>query len=514
MNLLFEFVYVSQNAMLENFLVAIAQEAGIAHSIKKNGGVIELYVTADEAELGAFADKLASALPISIYMRKFDVKACDEIDITNGDEIEECKIYLPFTPSSLQKAENEINPYIDNEIGFNEANDHSITADYDDQHIVFTDFKEAFETIAALIDEGKSVMINNRYSLSKLIDQTYKGDLTVMACDIGAIGKIAVAKNEDVNALASIERPIVTLPTNMIFAAKYPSLKRLIAVALPCDKTLYLLSRALMKRGIDLVAIEGLCRVEVTALDSRNLIVKDYASLRLPPRIARIAEPHYRQFASAMIENGVEQAQNCGIYLSKIHDDRIMFNSPKDGVVDLLSIDVAKDMETIIGKIAAIDENSGRLIDNYKNNSSDIYRAAKDINLIGATNSIYTLWSIAASIAGFDIDRMLEYITYSAVPNGPRVDYRVEDNQLNPYKFLRSVISFHLASVDSELLSYGIAESLIYFLVDVTDTLKNKPEHVILCGSLFANKRLSSLAIKHLKPNQSVLFNNELPIEL
>ncbi|MDE5591802.1 MAG: protein hydE, partial [Helicobacter sp.] len=99
---------------------------------------------------------------------------------------------------------------------------------------------------------------------------------------------------------------------------------------------------------------------------------------------------------------------------------------------------------------------------------------------------------------------------------GPRIDFKLErDTQggvyLDTLKTLRSVMSFKLAGVEKELLCFGILDSLAEFYAnfarDMEETYNTKG--IIIGGKMFLNKQFLDQFI-HYFPKDSEIFNTEI----
>ncbi|MDR2638333.1 MAG: hypothetical protein LBC09_00675, partial [Helicobacteraceae bacterium] len=229
MILAFEFEYAARNAVLENFLRAIASEAKREFYIKKQNETITLFARGDADELKAFSDLLAAELPLSIFLRAASAKAVLEWKPDEASEIEPCEAVIGFTPKSLALAAQSGDFTIAPEIGRG-AN--------------LTGMPPIDDLITALREQGR-VEIAGKYALSLPDERFCDQNAVIMPTDIGFVANIAIAKEEDIAALGALERPIVRLPINMIFAAAYPDAPRITSVALAGDLYLCLLSRKL-----------------------------------------------------------------------------------------------------------------------------------------------------------------------------------------------------------------------------------------------------------------------------
>ena len=90
---------------------------------------------------------------------------------------------------------------------------------------------------------------------------------------------------------------------------------------------------------------------------------------------------------------------------------------------------------------------------------------------------------------------------------GLQIDTKLRDNRFDTIAFLASIISYKIADVPTSLLCYSVFESLGDYFSDILTELKNrsKAEHIVLCGSGFANQSLYSRVTRNLKNTPPVL---------
>ncbi|MDR2081334.1 MAG: hypothetical protein LBP54_05555 [Campylobacteraceae bacterium] len=546
MILIYDFIYLADNGVLENFLENIAKDT--RHCITKDKDKISLYIEGGEEELKSFSDMLSKTLPFSLFLKKANARTIEKWDNLKAIKIPECGVILPFTQKALLKAKAEFNPFVKNEIGANpDISPPLIFQDKNGREKYDDGFKEAFFKAAKIVADGGHLNIKSKNGfvcVSKLKDKKYE-NFSVMLTDLSAASKIAVLKNAEISALASLEKPLVRTHSNLIFASNYPNFPRFFNIGLANDLFLYLLGAILFEMGVEFVVLEAKSamidaslyfeedvkqneRFQICALDNgQNIIVKgvSFASPKLLNAIKQLKNPHHMQFAASMHELDLFEEASCGVYLSLKNDDMISFYSPTTGVLDMVSITYENSLQEMLENIAK-DETGARLIRNFAEKFPLIFAKAKEISLEKKANNIASLWSIAAFLMGLGEDlpqareRLFENIETFGGQKGPRVDYKLLDEKsakttLNAHKFIKSVMSFRLADVENGLLSYGIAESLVYFLSDFADGLKGgfQIKNVLLLGSLFSVKTISNLSVKHIV-NYRVDFNHELPIEL
>ncbi|MDR0761872.1 MAG: hypothetical protein LBF13_02345 [Campylobacteraceae bacterium] len=549
MILVYEFEYISKNSVLENFLQVLAVKEGIEHYITKDKDKVLLYARGDEERLVAFSDKLSNSLPFSVFLKSTSVSVTDKWNSNEAVRVQECEVYIPFTKQALETAKNEFNPFVKNEIGQNFDINPPLVFINDGKTVLYDDnFKEAFHKAADIIAGGGKInfkTLKGAFCISEAKDKNYQNDILIIPCDLSLVGKIAVMEDGEAAVLASLEKPIVKAHTNMVFSSQYPNFPKFVRLKLADDLFLYFLSLALFEKGVKFTVLEAEDSTLAASLYFKNDVKKDvqfeichlknahniilkgtsFTSPELLKSIKQVKNPHHMQFAAGIQELDLFEEANCGIYLSLKNDDMMMFYNAQTGVLDMVNITYENSLAQMLENIAKEDETSAKLIKNYTEKFPLVIAKAKEILL--KTKNIANLWSAAAFLMGLgeNLDeaqeRLFENIATFGGQKGPRVDYKLLDEKsvkttIDAHKFIKSVMSFRLAGVDDGLLSYGISESLVYFLSDFTDKMKDEFEakNILLMGSMFGIKTISNLCVKHLSVSHKVYFNKELPIEL
>ncbi|MDR2152496.1 MAG: hypothetical protein LBO72_06720 [Helicobacteraceae bacterium] len=528
MILAYEFIYVSKNALLENFLYAIAAEAKREFYIVKANEKITLFVKGEEEELRAFSDLLAAEAPLSIFLRSVNVKVAKQWEIEKASAIAPCETPIGFTPKtqalSAQSGDWTIAPEIGKRIALNNM----------------PPIDEAF----ARLRNGESVAIEGKYTIAPLTDRFCDESAVVMPTDIGFIASVVVANEEDISALGSLERPILRLPTNIIFSAKYPTAPRIISVALAGDLYLYLLSIKLAKSGVKAIALNGYDRLRVVALKDRNLVISGAGLSQNAARFLAIKEPHFRAFAAAIDERGLQSESNLGFFFSLYNDDYVVFNNPESGAIELLKVDFPSSIDEVFLAIEQRDQNGAKLIASYRAQYGEIAKSINAVSLKNAPKNIASLWGIIGLILGVSdnlnnsCEKMFEHIAFGGALKAPSADYKLTANSIDFIALTRGAISYKLAGAPNELIAYGLCEGLARFLGDLCDLIAagssadamlrevrnadkfisalnvETPKNIFLIGSLFSRKIFSQLTLNAISPNKPPLFPNELPLEL
>lgn len=166
----------------------------------------------------------------------------------------------------------------------------------------------------------------------------------------------------------------------------------------------------------------------------------------------------------------------------------------------------------LLEKMATLREGSDRLVANLKTKMPAVYAKLEALQ----KRDDVTLFEATAIILGLD-DESMRGVTREALKfigkGGLQLDTRVKDNRFDHTAFLSSIVSYQLADVDTVILSYSIFESFGDYFNELLQEIKGKTkaEHIILCGSHFANQSLFSRILRNLKQTPP-LMNINYPI--
>ena len=115
------------------------------------------------------------------------------------------------------------------------------------------------------------------------------------------------------------------------------------------------------------------------------------------------------------------------------------------------------------------------------------------------SRNIFAFLGVVARVLGYgeDAHALLENAKGYVRDKGPRIDYKLVKSPQNILsldypKILRSCMSFYLAGVDRETLSYGVLDSLGEFVGNLMQDLcvNFAARKILLCGNLLEEKIL------------------------
>ena len=550
MILAFEFNYVSHNGILENLLKEIASDCGIIHKIIRKESIVTLFVEAEETTLGAFADTLSASLPLSIFFKSSSVEVVDAMP-DEAEVLPSLSYNAEFTPKNLASVDSPSSPhYLSPILGEKELH---VSLFQDDKELLHVNTSAGYETlyksVAELISSGENVSIqtkNGSFVFGKIENSTEYKEFEVIATDLSVVERMVVCRENEIKALASLERPAIRFKVNALFAQKEILTQTRVTLRLADDLFLYQLSKQLFAKGIGFLFKASSCKAShrvmlsatqnalepltISVLENGAILIlkgTDYASTALKASLKKFDEPSHAAFASIMQEHQLFDATSSCFYFSTLHNDRIMHYSKEHGMLNLVEISLSSSFEELFAEVERSSESAERLVSNYKEQFPEIYAKAVAITIPSNTpKSVYSLWKMMAIALGLcdDFERAGEQLLENAEDfgglKGPRIDYFLQkedalSSDLDYVRMLRSGMSFKLAGTDNTTLSFGYMESLSYFISDLADAHKENlmSTKIALCGSLFGYKRFSEMLIKNLKPNHTIYLNKELPID-
>lgn len=554
----FSFSSVSNNGILENLLHKILHK--IIHKLPINGSIVReknrvfLYVEGEEEELKFFSDELSGLLPLSLFFSLQEVKVVEKLP--QESQLNECNVNLPFTNAMLQQVLDEksadfYNPFLAPEVGSTlNIQPPLIYKDEDGQleANLSSEFQNLIKKTALHVSKGKSLHVNTRDGIKRVtkldensLEVLKNSDFYIMPTDLSLVEKAFIADENEIQALASLEKPTLHLRANLMFKNKNILPENWADVKISDTILLFLLCKELFSEGVEFIAFQDEKEADISLTHKQGTnkedlhvnILENKAVIPLKPNefLYHRELPHFEQkshekFITFLYEYELFQKKSSCFYLSKEHDDKIMTYSEKLGLVELVSVETPMSIEDILTQISNIDEGGAKLVANYKKEYSKVVENALHVKVPkDAPKNFYTLLGVVGVLFSFgnDIksaaDVLLRYAKDFAGPKGPRIDVKMHNNgfpeTIDMVKFVRSGLSFRLAGVDNEILSYGYLESIAYFVSDAADIIEKEFEttHVCLSGELFSFKRLLETSAKNIQPNHKVCVHRAFALD-
>jgi len=620
MAFLLRFADASHQNLYPRYLGALARKAGLNARIAKEKEAVVCALDERNEALSTFMEMLSSSAPSSIFLgsvtHSFEDEAVDEQSDSESPlplglglcpactremfDSSSRRYYYPFTSCNHcggQYALFERYPYIR---ANTRLSNHPLCASCEDEGLEtgfrhgypqiscngcpisiryegFTarssvEYQHLFKKAAQAIADGKKIRIRSTLGDRRYERCTKEVD-TLMICDLAKTTEYLALIDEEVNALMSIERPILHT------AFKDETLQTLLGhswdVKFPDDGFALLLARELHAIGVGFISYtETFARYDAemtfdletnTQSDLHLFVNKEVRFIQKGERVSfpahfstknqTLSVAHGLVYVANEGGNIIDQtgrfASASGNRLSVLegepfelnHSNRRDFEQDEGSFMavlaehDLLEKSVvgvhfeenisflyyngkhlvravpAKEFhhECLIESLRTLREGSDRLVENCRNNRPELYAALEKIEAMPCS-----VFEAAAMIIGCEhpsLDALMRASLHFSGKGGTQIDMKSSDSRFDPLVFLASIISYVMADVPKTLLCYSIFESLGDYFGDILTELKqrSKAQEIVMCGTAIANQSLYSRIVRNLK-NSPPLAARSFPI--
>jgi len=535
MILKFTFNTPSTQGVIEKIALRVAKNLDVKIGLSRDLENIYVYVEGNEEEIDNFSRELSKELPLSIFLKSLNAEVVEEF----RDDLKRDfpNISLPPCPKCLREVKDENLPYYFDIFHHCEVCGYEVNEKWSMENGKLR--RELFEELVKKLDRDNIFIqtMNGSFEVSKSLDNA---DF-IIARDLASVAKYFMAFEGDAKALASIEKPFIKLKTNLEFKKNFNS-SNVFYVKLPdCMVTELLFEvskfellgfkKSELNKDLSFeVKTEKPLYAVVTDSDSKEILIESGDRGIIPKFEKDIkSEGKYKNYG---YKNGViDRIENLGEINSKestptfsgfygvlnqwelneknimgfcFYEDenKILINSPKFGLIEYIDFKFEfNSFEDILGRIVEMNETGAKLIKNFKEKRANFFENALNSNIKSDKKGIYYLWGLIGIVLGLaqniddGFEAILKFSSEAMTKKGPRIDYRMEKNNLNPLWAIRTAMSFNLAGVDNYLLSYGVIESFAEFLSNQYDSF-HKDNHLdgaIVVGDLFRGEFLNKI---------------------
>ncbi len=532
MILKFIFRLDSNNGVIEKILMRNANN--IKLGLSRDNENLYAYVEGSEEEIESFSKKISTELPLSIFLKSLSAEVVDEFK----DDLDRNfpKISLPPCPKCLREVKDNENEHYFDIFHHCEVCGYDAKGDWVEKD----KRREFFENLAEKL-KNENIFIqtmNGSFEVSKNLEDV---DF-IMAKDLAAIAKYFMSFEGDAKALASIEKPFVKLKTNLEFKKTYGLSTPAFYVKLPDCMVTELLFEVVdfpllgFKKSNNTKDLNFEVKTQkplfavVTDSKHKDILIEKGDRSIIPKFEKDIKqEGKYKEYG---YKNGViDRLENLGEINSKEtspvfsgfygvleqwelkdknimgfcfyeEENKILINSPKFGLIEYIDFKFGfNNFEEIFAEISIMNDTGKKLIKNFKEKRADLFENALKSDITSDKKGIYYLWGLIGIVLGMgkNIDEgfeaILKYSSEAMTKKGPRIDYKMTQNNLNPLWAIRTAMSFNLAGVDNYLLSYGVVESFAEFLSNQYETFNRDHDlnGAIIVGDLFRGEFLNKI---------------------
>ncbi|AFI04493.1 hypothetical protein [Helicobacter cetorum] len=362
--------------------------------------------------------------------------------------------------------------------------------------------KELVESLTQLKEELKTQnIIPIHTSRGELCLSLKKPSQKVIFNSLSSVLTCTKLLLEDAKYLASLEKPCIKASLKSVFKDTFKNNE--VMIQLPYDPILNLLCQILQDENIDFVFVHEHYFKEVlldykTLFNTPNRLITPTKNFVLENNLTTTHFKNEIEFLSTTSHSIV-------LYLSFKHPTRLLLNA-NNSLKTLLNINF--DLNGIFNLLKQ-DEKASKMLQNYAIKFPNLYERLIELSnhqLVGV--NLLEFFQILGFVLGYSDSFKTHSIVSLAKeflrPKGPRIDYKIiNDNSfkmaLNFSKIIHSAMSFRLAGVDNETLSFGILDSLAEFLGNfIWDNAQNfSIEEVTIAGDFFGEKVFLDLFVQY-----------------
>lgn len=510
MQIIYEITFNSKSQYIKNLIVSLIKESNIEASCEQNSQYIYIITQDSSEKIEEFFKQLEVRLPLSIFMESSKIIE----KIPEGTDFLESNSVEPV----LSLNNDEVIKLIQTNDDSQKENAKKILSG---------------EIVSIKTSSGECYFAKpSKENLEQL--KTYSNSVNMFIANTNAFETLFTLNQKDVQLLCSIERPLVKLKLNFQanMQSQYSTTNTIYA-KMPYDKATFLLAYEVKELGLDaLIYCHSNSKndaIKVGYVDKRVFIIEgnsglfpkyDYTSQQIFKTSKEYFDFHGTIFKAVLSQYNKRTTPSIGVYFTTANNNsEIAIYTPKQGAKTIVSVpNIYLNLETNLEEISEIDENTPRLIENYKKKFPHLF---ENMNLVFKDSfgfeSIINLVSYLLEIKNSQEFEALAF-NYSA-KSGINIDMKVIKidgvNYLDYRRIVQSMLSYKLAGVTNDLLAFSFYESLSEFITNTVTQLKDEfhTSDVVLCGNMFANTTLLEKTYKALSKTFNVIIPKEYPLD-
>lgn len=510
MQIIYEITFNSKSQYIKNLIISLINENNIQAFCEQNSQYIYIITNDTTKKTETFFKELETKLPLSIFMvsSKIIEKIPDGVAFLEHNNVQPV----------LSLHNSEVLELIKHNDDSQKINAKKIL----DEEII------KIPTATGECYFAKATQ-ENRIKLEK-----YSNNIHMLIANTSAFETLFSLNQKDVELLCSIERPLVKLklhfkanaqnqysPTNTIYAK------------MPYDKATFLLAYEAKALGLNALiychTTPSCDAIKVGYVDKHIFIIEgnsglfpkfDYSSSQVFNTSKEYFDFHGGVFKSVLTQFNKRTSSCIGVYFTnKNNNSEMVIYTPTHGKKTIVSVpNIYLNLATNLEEISEIDENTSRLIENYKKRFPHLF---ENRHLVFKDSCGFeSLINLISYFLEIKNSREFEALAFNySAKSGINIDMKVIKidgvNYLDYRRVVQSMMSYRLAGVANDLLAFSFYESLSEFIGHTVTQLKNEFEcnEVILCGNMFANTTLMEKTYKALNKTFKVIIPKEYPLD-
>ncbi|RXK00345.1 hypothetical protein CRU98_04085 [Arcobacter sp. CECT 8986] len=507
MQMYYKINFVLTNEYYINIINEQIKQDNINIQIKKYDKFFILDINDEEEKITTFFQNLEKSLPLSIYLK--DAQFIQELD-KDKEEIE-----FDNLKQNVSLPNNKIIELINADLSVY------------DELIQKLNKKETieFETSNGI----KKFALPNKEN-RELLEK--ENEVNLFIANTNNLTSLVEISTKDMHNLCSIERPLVKLKFNFLQnkEQQYSAIS-FINAKLPDDEQTFKFALALKNKGIDFLIYSDFDvkqkDIKVSYFKDENIVISgdkaifptyDIQDKKVYNSSKELYDENGGVLKTIIKKENKRTENSLGVYFSyNSSESKISLNTPTKGLKDIIYIpNIENSISSCMEDIASMDENTARLVDNYKNKFPQYFEKELPSN----TNGFVSILNFVAVMLGMkDYKEFESYALSANLKSGLQVDMKIEKlngkNFLDYRKIAHSIFSYKIADVENSLLAYSFYESLSEFLKTVVEEVNSdiKVRNIIFCGNMFSNSILLQKAEKELSREFNPILSKKYTLD-
>ena len=529
---------------VKNFLVKSLYQA--LQDSKLQGQCVEqtcdcdsicLEVAGDKQSILTFSESLAQYIPLSLQWVFKEMVLLDSFStehLLRGEDLPNSGFLTPLETQKI--SQNDTQNFCDLWGEFVDFAPTKITLLDKNERITISnasELRESLQKCAQWLKSGERIFIKSflgKWELS-LLDE--KAKTTLPACEelcfmpfcLDNAKMLFRAENEDLQALATLEKPFLTLSPKSVFAEFFTS--NFVKVILPYDPYLLLLSKFLDSfSGLYLLPLtekrnNGICVFVESQMPKLTISVAKNG-LVLPHTFApNTTNANLKSVQTSIQTNALERVN--ALYLGRNATRFLLYFNTH--FKEALDFRFESNLYHFITTLESQNQTTQSLLKNFTEHNAELIQTLKSLPKDSKiSDNLLDLIGMAGVLLNLGSADCLRDSAYALLQNaaifigqkGPRIDFRLERDKegkiyLDTLQTLRSVMSFKLAGVETALLCFGILDSLAEFFANLSRDMEEnyQTQGIVICGEIFLNKQFLNQFL-HYAPKTSEVYACEI----
>lgn len=508
----------------------------LLQEIIQNKQEFQVILEGDEENISTFAQDLSRHIPLSLQWAFKDfviVEKCNQS--TPFLQNKSLELLTPFELDSLCDAKNKdfcnlwgnFTSFVQTKLTLLKENEKN-------QITNANELKNALIFLANELKNKKNIFIKTIFGKKELIlfDENNpinkKEELLFMPFDLNSTQGIFKTKQEELQALATLEKPIITFRPKTIFEDLFPL--REIPCILPFEPILLLLSKFLNGfSGCYLFPLNdekianGLCYFIPNDSHPIHITVAKN-SLIIPKRFQEKENFALMEFQNTIQDENLEKVN--ALYIGENKTEFLLYFNKS--FKEAISFSFETNLGIFIDYLKETNKTTRSLLKNFTEKNEKLIKYLESLpKQSKLSNNLLDLLGLCGIFLDFSNDiyesrkKLLQEAKNFMGEKGPRIDFKLQKNEnnelfLHTFQTLRSVMSFKLAGVEKDLLCFGILDSLAEFLANLSRDMEENytTKGLIISGVLTLNKQFLDQLIHYLPKRSEVYVTKHCDVPL